>query len=97
MFSSKLARTNVILLALVIMISMMSLYFARGAEFGGTDGKAQGIITKINPEYKPWFKAWLKPPSAEIESLLFALQASIGTGFIGYYIGVKRGKNHKEE
>jgi cobalt/nickel transport protein len=97
MLKSKMARTNVILLVLVVIITVMSLYLARGAEFGGADGKAQGLITEINPEYKPWSRAWFKPPSTEIESLLFAFQASIGAGFIGYYIGVKRSKNHKEE
>jgi cobalt/nickel transport protein len=97
LFKSKVARTNAILLVLVVLISGMSLYIARGAEFSGADGKAQGIIAEINPEYKPWSSSWFKPPSTEIESLLFALQAAIGAGFIGYYLGVKRSKNHKEE
>ena len=35
--------------------------------------------------WKPW-----EPPSGEIESLLFALQAAIGAGFIGYYVGKKQ-------
>jgi cobalt/nickel transport protein len=38
-----------------------------------------------------------EPPSDEIESLLFALQAALGAGFIGYYIGYKRGKTKRVE
>jgi cobalt/nickel transport protein len=29
-----------------------------------------------------------EPPSDEIASLLFALQAAIGAGFIGYWLGL---------
>jgi cobalt/nickel transport protein len=28
-----------------------------------------------------------KPPSDEVESLLFSLQAALGAGFLGYVIG----------
>ena len=38
-----------------------------------------------------------EPPSGEIESLLFALQAAIGAGFIGYFIGYTRGKSKQKE
>jgi cobalt/nickel transport protein len=31
-----------------------------------------------------------------VESLLFALQAAIGAGFIGYYFGTRRGKASAE-
>ena len=49
-------------------------------------------VAEINPEYKPWFEAIWSPPSAEVESFLFALQAAAGTGFIGYWIGFQRGR-----
>ena len=39
----------------------------------------------------------LEPPSGEIESLLFALQAAIGAGFIGYFIGYTRGKSKQKK
>ncbi len=38
-----------------------------------------------------------EPPSGEIESFLFCLQAAIGAGFIGYYIGVKKGASKSKE
>jgi cobalt/nickel transport protein len=92
-----LTRTNIILLVLVVIITVVPLYIAKGSEFGGADGEAEDLITEINPEYKPWFSSLYEPPSGEIESLLFALQAALGAGFIGYYIGYKRGKTKRVE
>jgi cobalt/nickel transport protein len=60
--------------------------------FKGSDSQAEGVIQTIAPGYKPWFQSILKPSSSEIESLLFALQAAAGAGFIGYYIGYSRGR-----
>jgi len=56
--------------------------------FRGADDKAKDVIGTIAPGYHPWFKPLLEPPSGEIGSLLFALQAALGAGFIGYYLGV---------
>jgi len=55
--------------------------------FAGADDKAKDLITTIVPDYKPWFKPLMEPPSGEIGSLLFALQAALGAGFIGYWYG----------
>jgi cobalt/nickel transport protein len=56
--------------------------------FRGADDQAQNVISAIAPAYKPWVKPLMEPPSGEISSLLFALQAALGAGFIGYYLGV---------
>jgi cobalt/nickel transport protein len=58
------------------------------AIFAGADNKAKDLVGSISPGYKPWFKPLMEPPSGEIGSLLFALQAALGAGFIGYYLGV---------
>lgn len=60
--------------------------------FTGTDGQAKDIIQEVAPEYRPWFASIFEPPSVEIESLLFALQAALGAGIIGYYLGYCRGR-----
>jgi cobalt/nickel transport protein len=60
--------------------------------FAGADDKAKDLIGEINPEYRPWFESLIEPASGEIASMLFALQAAIGAGFIGYYIGVGRSR-----
>lgn len=58
-----------------------------GGEFKGSDDLGTDAITEANPGYQPWFQPLWKPPSDEIESLLFSLQAALGAGFIGYMIG----------
>jgi cobalt/nickel transport protein len=58
-----------------------------GGEFKGSDGLGTDAIIEAVPGYKPWFQPLWKPPSDEVESLLFSLQAALGAGFLGYVIG----------
>ncbi|WP_418790665.1 energy-coupling factor ABC transporter substrate-binding protein [Phosphitispora sp. TUW77] len=88
-------KKNLILILLVVLLAVVPLFMNQGAEFGGADGQAEELITQINPDYQPWFSSIWEPPSGEIESLLFALQAALGTGFIGYYIGYVRGRKNQ--
>jgi len=88
---------NLILLVLVMLLVALPLIFVRkrgpeGELFTGSDGQAKSAISTVAPGYRPWARAWLTPPSAEVEGLLFALQAALGAGFIGYYFGFRRGK-----
>lgn len=63
--------------------------------FAGADGQAEGVIRQLAPDYQPWAAPLMTPPSAEIESMLFALQAVLGAGFIGYYLGIKRERSRR--
>lgn len=83
---------NIILILLVVLLAVVPLWFKGGAEFGGADGQAEEAITQLQPGYEPWFESIWEPPSGEIESLLFALQAALGAGFIGYYLGYVKGR-----
>ncbi|GIW48647.1 MAG: cobalt transport protein CbiN [Caloramator sp.] len=88
-------RKNVFLLSLCAFLVVISLFVgSRGGEFGGADDLIEERIVEIDENYKPWFNSVWEPPSGEIESLLFALQAGLGAYFIGYYVGRK--KNVKE-
>ena len=58
-----------------------------GGAFKGSDDLGTEAISQAAPNYQPWFKPLWKPPSDEVESLLFALQAALGAGFLGYVIG----------
>jgi cobalt/nickel transport protein len=60
--------------------------------FKGSDDQAAAAIQKLAPAYQPWFSSVFRSRGPEIDSLLFALQAAIGAGFIGYYIGYSRGR-----
>lgn len=87
---------NIILLVLVAIIAIapMVMYSGLGEDegyFGGADSAASEFIEENG--YEPWFSSFWEPPSGEIESLLFALQAAIGAIIIGYFIGYWRGSS----
>jgi len=87
-------KTLLLILA-VILLAVIPLFLNPGSEFGGADGEAEGAILEVAPDYQPWFQPFWSPPGGETESLLFALQAALGAGIIGYYFGVKRGQKPK--
>ena len=89
----KLWKKNLILIAAVVIILAAPPIFINNAEFSGSDGMAEEQIAKIDPDYKPWFESLIVPKSGEIESLLFALQAAIGAGVVGFILG--RMTSHK--
>lgn len=96
------ALKNGLLLAAVVLLTLLPLLIVKApttppggeptAIFTGSDAQAQGVIQTLAPDYQPWSTSLFKPPSVEIESLLFALQAALGAGAIGYYAGYVRGK-----
>ena len=83
----KVWQKNLILILLVIALAAVPLWLLPNAEFGGADGQAEEAITELNPDYEPWFEPILEPASGEVESLLFALQAAIGAGVVGFVLG----------
>ena len=88
---------NIWLMIAVIVLAVFPLWMvqkpapdANGNQaeiFAGADDKARDMVGEIDPNYTPWFEPLIEPASGEIASLLFALQAAIGAGVIGYYLG----------
>jgi len=83
----------------LLTLGVIVLFFAAFAyvsstqdhEWGGADGQAEDVISDLTGgTYVPWFQSIYQPPSGEIESLLFALQAAIGSLIIGYFLGYYR-------
>lgn len=89
--------TTVLLLGLVVVLAVVPLLLIRDSEFGGADGAAEEAISEVAPDYQPWFTPLIEPPGGETESLLFALQAALGAGLIGYYFGLKRGQRRTRD
>ena len=89
---------NLLLLIAVVLLAALPLWLVKTpapdvdgrpvAVFAGADDQAKDLIGTIAPDYRQWFEPLLEPASGEIASLLFALQAALGAGFIGYYLGV---------
>jgi cobalt/nickel transport protein len=61
-------------------------------KFAGTDDQAKDAIKEHSPGYEPWAKPVWEPPSSDVETCLFALQAAGGAAFLGYMIGYFRGR-----
>ncbi|MEU3253538.1 energy-coupling factor ABC transporter substrate-binding protein [Streptomyces sp. NPDC006997] len=98
---SRNAKINLVLLALVAALAVLPLALGLGDDkdepFTGSDGQAQSAIAEDHPDYEPWFSPLYTPPSGEIESGLFSLQAALGAGVLAYYFGLRRGRRQGEE
>ncbi|XGI84165.1 energy-coupling factor ABC transporter substrate-binding protein [Halorutilales archaeon Cl-col2-1] len=80
----------------LLAVLVVGSFVMSSAAWGGADGQAQEGINQISPGYEPWFNPVWTPPSGEIESLLFSLQAAVGGLAIGYYLGRFRGSEPEE-
>lgn len=82
---------NGLLAALLFITVALSLYMgSRVGELEGADAIAEEVIMEVSPNYEPWAESIWEPPSGEIESAIFAMQAAAGGMFIGYFIGSKK-------
>ncbi|CAN5123813.1 hypothetical protein BH11ACT6_BH11ACT6_48740 [soil metagenome] len=96
--SSKSWLINLGLLAVAALIFVVSLTVGGPSasddpsveSFIGTDSAAVTSIEEAHPGYEPWFSQIFAPPSSEVESGLFALQAALGAGIFGYALGALR-------
>jgi cobalt/nickel transport protein len=73
--------------AFVFLLCTLPLFIVRNSEFGGADGAAGELVEEISPGYTPWIESFWSPPGAETESLLFCLQAALGSGVFFYCAG----------
>ena len=88
-------RTNIVitLIAFVVLIALLPLFFLRGAEFEGSDGAGSAMVDEVSGgEYEPWFTPVLETMiggelPGEMESLFFCIQTGIGVGVIAYCFG----------
>lgn len=79
---------RVALLAAGVLVGLLLIPFVAPGigEWGGADGEGMALVEEHDPSYEPWFQPVWSPPSGEVESALFSLQAAIGGGIIGYYL-----------
>lgn len=82
-------KKNIIILAVCTILIFIPFIVNGDASYEGADGIAEDVISEINEDYQPWAESLWEPPSGEVESLLFSLQAATGGIFIGYFIGKK--------
>ncbi len=96
---SELRKLTLIVVLLIAVIGFVTAFvpgmIGITPEWGGADAAAAIKIGEIS-DYKPWFSPLWEPPSGEIETLLFSLQAAIGAGIIGYIAGLYTGRKEKK-
>ena len=94
----ELKHIVMILGVIVLTVAPLVMFNGHGEDdgyFGGSDDQAGGAIVEITGQSEEdivWFHSIWEPPSGEIESLLFALQAAIGAIIIGYFIGYNKAR-----
>jgi cobalt/nickel transport system permease protein len=86
------ARTRTVWLAGagIVLLVAGPMVANTGAKYMGADTRGQAEVGKIDPGYKRWFKNVWTPPSGEVETFLFAFQAALGAGLVGYVVGSRR-------
>ncbi|MER7438717.1 energy-coupling factor ABC transporter substrate-binding protein [Pseudonocardia alni] len=90
---SRSTVVNILLVAAVVALFAVPVLFVPG-EYAGSDGQAGEAIEATG--YQPWFSPVWEPPSGEIESGIFAMQAAAGAGVLGYCIGVARTRSREK-
>ncbi|MDH7509989.1 MAG: cobalt transport protein CbiN [Methanolinea sp.] len=95
------------ILAVIAIIAFCAIFLyssslAGNAEFAGSDTVGSERIAELSgiplEEFHPIIPQW-EPPSGEVESGLFALQAAVGGIIVGWVFGYWKGqakvKNHE--
>lgn len=102
MRSGRRAWVDVLLLVAVVAIFAVPLTLRlgtdgrpEGAAYAGTDSAAVSTVEAIDPDYRPWFSPVFEPASGEVESGLFALQAAVGAGLLGFVVGRLSGRRRR--
>ncbi|ALE80644.1 MULTISPECIES: energy-coupling factor ABC transporter substrate-binding protein [Pseudonocardia] len=90
---SRSTVVNILLVVAVVALFAVPVLFVPG-EYAGSDGQAGEAIEATG--YQPWFSPVWEPPSGEIESGIFAMQAAAGAGVLGYCIGVARTRSREK-
>ena len=99
-------KYNLEILTIIVILVFGSVFVLQNARiqgslqpgevpWSGADTNAAKIIESSG--YSPWFSSVWKPPSHEIETLFFCLQAAAGALVIGYIFGYNKGKTSKDE
>ncbi len=81
----------------VVVLSLGPLLLLQGKEFGATDGNFTAAIEEDHPDYRPWSEPVIKDSGPEVQTFLFAAQAGIGAGAMGYILGLYKGRAEERE
>jgi cobalt/nickel transport protein len=97
MTSSLSPRTSLLLLVLAAAIAVAPMVLKIEGDYSGTDDVGSQAIEASHPGYVRWTQPFWEPPSKEIEGTIFALEAAIGAGILGYAIGRRHGSRRRDD
>jgi cobalt/nickel transport protein len=97
-FKYTLEALTIIAIVVFTGIFLYTSSIMSGAEFAGSDNVGSGLIAELSgtplENFQPLIPQW-EPPSGEIESCLFALQAAVGGMLVGGVFGFWMGSVKK--
>ncbi|PWR75127.1 energy-coupling factor ABC transporter substrate-binding protein [Methanospirillum stamsii] len=89
-----------VIIVLFISVFLYTASINPDAEYGGSDGVGSAVVSEMTgipeDEIRPLIPQWA-PPSGEIESGLFALQAAFGGIILGLGFGYLLGQRKIEQ
>ncbi|MBP7119657.1 MAG: cobalt transport protein CbiN [Methanolinea sp.] len=97
------ARYRLEILAIVAILCFCGIFLYSSvllgdAEYAGSDTIGSSRVAELagvsEEDFQPLIPQW-EPPSGEIESCLFALQAAIGGIFVGWVFGYWKGQKSR--
>ena len=78
-------RTTIMLLIIITLIAYPLIFESKAVSVPSSDD--QGPAWILSTGYVPWVHPIWTPPNSDIEAGLFALQAALGAGLMGYVFG----------
>ena len=89
-------RSLLLLLAAAAIVAAPMVIPGIEGSFSGTDDVASAAIEAARPGFTRWTAPFWEPPSKEVESTIFALQAAFGAGILGYVLGRRHGSRRRD-
>lgn len=74
------------LLFIIVLVAFPLIFESKRVSEPTSDD--QGTAWILSTGYNPWVSPLWEPPNSDIEAGLFAFQAAIGTGIMGYIFGM---------
>ena len=101
MSSSFLMKYKLEIIFAIVVVVFAAVFLIQNANIQATAKPGQetwqgsddmGSDAILATGYTPWISPLWTPPSSEVESLLFSIQAGLGAFVIGYFFGFYRGR-----